>query len=533
MHAMVESILDELRGAWRFRWIALIVAWAICLVGWAGILTMRDTYEASARVFVDTSTTLSKVTEGLTVESDIATQITRVRQALLGGPQLEKVAREAGLQLASGSPQERQALLSKVRDSILISDSDESSNDKSSAGLYVISYQDTDRERGLRVVDRLLNSFVESSLGGKRAGSETAQRFLIDQIADYERRLSEAEARLADFKRNNVGLMPGAQGDYFSRLQAEMDGVTKAQEMMNIATRRRGELDKQLRGGQPFVSGGAQSQSSGNTAAGGGDTGVRIRETQAKLDDLLLRFTDKHPDVIALRGTLDELQAQQQRQVEAVRRGDPGAVAGLGLSANPVYQSIQLEMNRADVEIAALRGEIDSRQRKISDLRRLVDTAPEVEAEFARLNRDYNVTRAQYEQLVAQLEKARLSEQAEATGVVSFEVIDPPSSPFSPVAPNRVRLILMVLLGGLIVGAGLAYLLHQLKPVITTSRQLNEITGLPVLGVVSMTWLERYQARARRDFLVYVGALGSLVVCAGLVLAGQSFAIRMLQRLMS
>lgn len=536
MKALVEQLLERIRGAWRFRWVGLLAAWGVCLVGWSIVLFLPDSYEASARVFVDTRTALSRVTEGIGVGSDVDSQIQRVREALLGGPQLEEVVRQEELQLAGATPREKQDLIAKLRKRIQIT-----SRDQSPAGLYVISYTDRTRERSLRVVDRLLNSFVENTLSGKREGSEQAQQFLREQIADYERRLGAAEERLAAFKKQHVGLMPGTQGDYFSRLQSEMQALAKAQAELGIAQRRREELQRQLRGEQPLTGGGVSSaagssRSTGNATAVAGaadnDTASRIREAQARLDDLLLQYTDRHPDVIALRATLEELKARQQADIDAVRRGDPGAAARIGLSANPIFQSIQLQLNQAEVDIAALRGAIADHQTRVADLRRMVDTAPEVEAQFARLNRDYDVTRAQYQALVERLERARLSEQAEETGVVRFEIVDPPSAAFKPVAPNRPLLIVAILLAGLAAGGALAYLLHQLRPVFGSVRQLNEITGLPVLGVVSMTWLEKHKALQRHGALVYAAAAFLLLLFGGVVFVVHPGVTQLLMRWM-
>jgi polysaccharide chain length determinant protein (PEP-CTERM system associated) len=526
MQAIFEAVLDHVRGAWRFRWWAMLAAWVVCLVGWAVVLVIPDTYEASARVFVDTRTTLSDLTRGIVVESSVNTQIQRVRQALLGGPELEKVAQETGIVSETFTPQERQMAVAQLRDRIVISGG--LSGGEHGAGVYVISFKDESRERSLRVVDRLVNTFMESTLGGKREGSQQAQRFLIEQIGEYERRLAAAESKLADFKKQNVGLMPGAQGDYFSRLQTEMDTVTKNEAALRIALQRRDEIQRQLNTGSPLMS----SAVAGRTGPGDGtDTASRIRDTQARLDDLLLRFTEKHPDVIALRATLADLKERQKEDIEAARRGDPGAAAGSGLSANPVYQSIQLQLNQADIEIAAMRAEISDRQARIASLRRLVDTAPEVEAEFARLNRDYDVTKAQYQSLVERLERAKFSDEAEQTGSVRMEIIDPTSASFSPVAPNRSLLILAVLVLGIGAGGALAYLLHQLKPVFSTPRQLAAVTGLQVLGVVSMTWLEKYNAHQRRGLLMYAGSAALLIFVAAAVFLVHPRVVQALQTL--
>jgi hypothetical protein len=156
-----------------------------------------------------------------------------------------------------------------------------------------------------------------------------------------------------------------------------------------------------------------------------------------------------------------------------------------------------------------------------------------VEAEFARLNRDYDVTRGQYQALVERLNRAKLSDKAEATGVVRFEVVDPPTGSDQPVSPDRIRLILVVLLGGLAAGIGVAYLMHQVRPVVASARQLAELTQLPVLGVVSMTWLERHQAQARHAVWVYSMAVAVLIAAAAMMLLTQSATSRFLQGLIA
>lgn len=527
MGAFITLLLEHIQGAWRFRRVAIVVAWGICFAGWAAVLTLPDSYEASARVFVDTHTRIGEVTQGLVVASNIDTQIQRVRQALLGGPELEKVVQASYPEYASATPQRRQALISSLRDRIEMTAS--AARDNSTAGVYTISFRDASRENSLAVVRLLLNVFVEGSLGGSREGSQQAQKFLVDQIADYERRLSTAENRLADFKKQNVGMMPGAQGDYFTRLQTEMNTVQKARQDLGVAQRRRDELARQLSGEQ-VVGGPAGVPGTTGTPAVGADTASRIRETQGRIDELLLQFTEKHPDIIALRQTLADLKARQQAEIDAVRRGDPAAIAQLGVNANPVFQSIRLQLNQADVDLASLRATISDGEARIDSLRKLVNTAPEVEAEFSRLNRDYEVTSAQYRALVERLERTRLADQADATGSITFEVIDPPAAGFMPVAPNRPRLILIILVAGLALGGGVAYLLHELRPVFSSVRQLHEVTGIPVLGVVNMTWLARHRAFARRRTLVYASMILALVAIAVVMLVVQETAAHFVQR---
>jgi polysaccharide chain length determinant protein (PEP-CTERM system associated) len=523
MQEVINQILDEVRGAWRYRRVALAIAWVVCLLGWAYVLVMPDKFEAKARVFVDPTTALRPVIEGLAVEQDVNAELNLVRQSLLSELQLQKVVDATGLGVLATTPQKKERVIYALRDRIDLTvlgaapPGGEDPYSRNPSKIYTIRYLDSNRERSLKVVQILLNNFMEGTLGGKRLGSQQAQKFLEDQIHEYERRLSDSEQQLAEFKKRNVGMVPGEQrGDYFTRLQAEMDSVKTSQTTLNAALIRRDTLQKQLRGEAPIAASGGTAQGAGaatpGNPVGGGDTVSRIKEAQARLDELLLKFTDKHPDVVAMRRTLEDLKERRAGEMEALRRGDANAAALTGASANPVYQNIQLSLNQVEVEIASARAALQDHQEKVADFRRFADTMPQVEAEFARLNRDYLVTKAQYTALAERLEKARVGEEAEASGSIRFEVIDPPSSPFKPVSPKRLLLLVAVLFAGIIVGIAFAYLLNLLKPVFYNIRTLARSTGVTVLGAISLTHSEDERGAMRGALFRYGALVGVLFV---------------------
>lgn len=333
-----------------------------------------------------------------------------------------------------------------------------------------------------------------------------------------------------------MGLVPGDEGGYFQRLTTEIQEVKRLQSTLTIANSRRAELQRQLRGETPYVppaDGSGPRNTQTNGSAGPQDTAGRIQDTQAHLDDLLLRYTEKHPEVIATKETLEALKARQQEELAALRRGDPGAAALANATSNPVYQSIQTQLNQADVTIAELRSQLADRQRNEGELRRLVDTAPEVEAEYARLTRDYDVTKTQYNALLERLEKARLSGDAEQTGVVKFNIVDPPSAGFKPIFPNRPLFLFAVLVVGLGTGAAVAYVMNMMRPVFANSRSLADLTGLPVLGSVTRSWVEKYRAQLRRGLLRYSLASGLLFVVFIVVVVAQQPGSRLLRQVLS
>jgi polysaccharide chain length determinant protein (PEP-CTERM system associated) len=516
MQELVRKLLDDFRGAWRFRRVALAAAWAVSIACWAVVFAMPDEYGASARVFVDTRTALTTYVKDLAIQQDLNAQINFVRQQLLSRPALEKVIRETDLDLRAKTAQARVAMVDGLSKKIKIT-----ASDAGTGGLvFTLTYSDRERKTALRVVELLMNGFVEEVLGGKRSGSEVGQKFLREQIEEYEQRLRESEARLADFKRRNVGLMPGAQGDYFTRLQGELQSIERHKADLSIAQSGRDELERQLRGEATA----AHATPSAGSATS--ETALRIQEAQGRLDNLLLQYTEKHPDVLALRQTIVQLEDRRKAELAALRSGSR---LPAGASANPVVQSIQLSINRSDLEIAALRARIADGQRTVSELQKLVDTAPEIEAEYTRLNRDYAGMRERYAAFVDRAERAKIGDQAEETDAVRFEVLDPPAAKLEPIAPNRPLLHVGGLLLGLAAGAGLAVLLHQMRPVFTSSRVLGEVTGLPVLGVVSETWLDKHRQRRRAELIRYSIAAGALLAVFAFILRFSGSLVRFVQ----
>src|SRR5580698_6276258 len=496
-----DHVFDEVRGAWRFRWVALIIAFIVAMIGWAVVFALPDRYEADARVFVDTRTGLKPALQGLTIDQNVDAQINYVRQSLLEGPQLEQIAKEAGVLPSTVTDERARAkILDNLSDRIILGvfSAGSQGDERSTAGtIYSFHYTDGDRVRSLRVVKALLNTFVEETLGGKRESSQHAQQFLETQIKDYERRLSAAEDKLAAFKKKNVGLMPSDQGGYFAQLQKEVDYAKKAESDLSVAMSRRDELAKQLHSDSVVSAAGGSTASGGRGGGGGSDTLSRIQETQARLDELLLKYTDKHPDVIATRATLAELKQRRATELANLQRGDATAIASSGAGNNPVYQSMQLELNKVDVEIAALRRELAQHQGTVADLRQRLNSAPQVEAEYQQLNRDYDVNKAQYTALLGSYQKARLGEQADNAGSVRFEIVVPPTAPIVPVWPLRTAWLAGIWIAALAAGAGVAYGLQRLRPVVSSSRALQELASFPLLGAVGIAFPSQQRALFR------------------------------------
>ena len=239
---------------------------------------------------------------------------------------------------------------------------------------------------------------------------------------------------------------------------------------------------------------------------------------------MLLRYTEIHPDVVATKAQLKQLHERRDRErqeLEALGTDERSAV----LASNPVYQQIQISLNDINIEIAALRGQIAQGRKNIADLQTKVDVIPEIEAKLAELTRDYDQVRTVYAELRQRLEQERLRRNRIGWDGVTFQVIDPPIVGIEPVSPDRGRLLFSLLIGALMAGAGIAWVLHQMRPVFINQRELRRVTGLPVLGAVSMTWLSRHRAQRRVEASSFVLAAVMIVIALVLVLVFQHLGV--------
>jgi polysaccharide chain length determinant protein (PEP-CTERM system associated) len=423
--------------------------------------------------------------------------------------------------IATATPIEVEAMLEKLKANIQLTGGAPARwNPRERDWNFAIAYRDTDRQRAVTVVKVVLDTFIENTLQKRSSGFESAQDFLRRQVSQQEQRLAEAENRLAEFKRRNIDNLPTQEGSYVQNLQTEMAAMQDLRSQERMLAGRRQQLSAQLAAEKQYIPSSAlpAGQGGGQTVSAGSELDAAILQAQTRLDQLLRVYTPRHPEVIAIEEQLAQLKAE--RRDELAKLGVSDMPDRGGLVANPAYEQIRLQRNQADVELAAVHGQMADRSARISSMRSKMSTMPEVEAELAQLNRDYDVVKTRYAELLEQLETAKLSESVGETDQVDFSIIDPPTALASPVAPPRLLLLIGTLFVGLGAGAAGAFALSKLNPVFDSLTSLRNLTGLPVLGAVSVTWLDRRKHRRRLEVL-RVAAVGAalIVVFLGVVVA--------------
>ncbi|RLA24080.1 MAG: chain length-determining protein [Gammaproteobacteria bacterium] len=504
MHEVINEVLAHARGASRFKWVAIITAWVVCLAGWVVVSQMPDKFQSSARIHVDTRTVLRPLLSGLAIQPNVSSQVRLMSKLLFSRPNLEKVARMTDLDLNAKDEKEMQALVASLKGMLTISSARQ-------LDLFTISAQNQDPKLAKRLVQALLTIFIEETLGEGRKDSDTAQRFIGQQVKEYENRLLAAEKAREQFKRENYGALPGQGGSHYELLQSYARQLEEAKLAIDEATNRRNELKRQLEDEEPMF-----EDFGGGIASSPLD--ARIQSLQAQIDSLLLKYTDRHPEVRILRQTIVDLEKQKEEEPEFGEDEEEDFYGGSG-QTNPVFQQMKIALGEADANVASLRGRVKTLKKRIEDTKQMMGNSLEVETKLKGLNRDYGIIKSNYETLLKRRETAQLSESVEQnTDSVKFRIVDPPQVPTKPSAPNRLLLSSGVFVGGLVVGLGLALLLSLIRPVFTSAQKVRDVTGLPLLGSVSMNWVPSLVEERRSRLWKFSLVSASLIVAFGAVL---------------
>jgi polysaccharide chain length determinant protein (PEP-CTERM system associated) len=512
MDELLQRALLHLRAMWHRRWIGLAAAWIAAIIGVAVVFRIPEKFEATARVYVDTQSLLRPVMSGLAIQPNLDQQVALMSRTLISRPNVEKLVRMADLDLNVKSSAARDELIDNLMRTLQLTGN-------VSSNLYIISYRDTKPQQAKDVVQSLLTIFVESSLNDKRQDTRGAVKFLDEQIKRYEQSLQLAETRLKDFKLKYLGV-PGQSGggqDFFAKMAKLGDDIANAKLELKAAQESRDSYQRDLKDETPNL---LPEGPLAGVATAVPEIDARIAAQKTKLDELLRTYTDEHPDVIGTRRVIAALEEQKTEELKA--REKAAAASGKApesASRNPVYQQMRASLADAEANVASLKARLSAYESQYAQLRAAARLVPEVEAEFAQLNRDYDVQKKTYGDLLARREAATMGVDVQDTGGTQFRVIDPPRVSPQPVAPTHIALLGVAFALALGVGLLASFVASELLPTFHDSRSLREVSQRPVLGMVAMLHSESARRKLRRNVYLFAGGLSGLIATFAAVLA--------------
>ncbi|HTN14033.1 MAG TPA: XrtA system polysaccharide chain length determinant [Sphingomonadaceae bacterium] len=486
MNAIVEEIRAALWSVWNRRWLALAVAWALCLAGWLAVAMFPNSYESKARIFVQLDDVLA---QQIGIGSGSRKKdIERVTQTLTSAVNLEKVVRSTRLGETVTTPRQMEAAVEKLAKTITVKSTEENLFEISAESGRSDLSDGANAQLAQDVVQKLIDIFREQNLGGSRGEMRDTIDFLDQQLADRQKQLEKAEQERLAFEASHPEMIGGAAA-ISQKLESTRAELRSVEADLAAAQSALAAVDGQLAGTPrtmvvPGQVGGAQGA---------------LMQAEANLADMRARgLTDNHPDVVSIEKQIASLRQQ------AAKQGNAGGIP------NPAYSSLQSIRAERTANVQALQSRKAALNSEIMQFTANQSLEPGVAAEAQRISRDYEVLREQYDKLLKDREELRLRGQVETErNAVKFEVIDPPTTPRSPSAPNRPLLLLGVLMMGIGAGAGAGWGIAQLRSSFATAGKLETTFDLPVIGTISHVTTEASRLlKARRLKLFAAGAGG-------------------------
>jgi uncharacterized protein involved in exopolysaccharide biosynthesis len=156
MNDIVNKISQIALAIWLRRWVALGIAWLVAILGAVWISFMADRYEATAKVYVDTQTVLKPLMNGLAFQPDIEQQVSMLAKTLISRPNVERIADALDIGYHAKRDREVDRLMKEIKIA------------PASSNLYAVSYRDVDPKRAQKVVQSLVDLFVNAGVGDNR-----------------------------------------------------------------------------------------------------------------------------------------------------------------------------------------------------------------------------------------------------------------------------------------------------------------------------------------------------------------------------
>jgi polysaccharide chain length determinant protein (PEP-CTERM system associated) len=513
MRAILASqVLPYLHQLWRYKWLSIGVAWLVCAIGWPFVAVMPPKYEADTRIYLNADPVLTPLLRGLAVDDNPSRQVDYLQRTLLSRANLQQIAKLSNFDMKLGGNDSRiakESLLQELARNVLLRQQTEN--------LITIGFFDRDPTVARDVVQALLTVFSENAAGLNRNQMDNAKRFIDQEIQHYEEQLKAAERRRADFRQKYRDLIPSYDGT-LSRIDAGRSQIAQLELDVADARSRRDSLQKDLDTLPKLVSIDAAGP---QVVVAGHPIGYRARldAARARLDDLLMRFTEQHPDVIATQKQIRELEAKvaqgKESDTTTARKSDV---------ANPTYEQVRLKLIEAETALVAVERRMKFAKDEQALLEDRAQKTPGVQAQAEDLDRDYNINKRNFEELVSRREQALIGEAADTkANKIEFRIIDPPQVPIAPIAPNRPMLFSGVLAVAIGAAVALPFLLLQFDKSFTSLTAVRAL-GFPVLGSVS--WIVMPTVRRRVRFQIAGLCVGvSILVVVYSVLIGHSFGL--------
>ena len=454
-----------------------------------GYVTPKS-YTSQAVLYADQSNILQPLLRGK-AEMTQLDRINEAREMMQSRSFLEQIALDTGLIRGGETDGVRNGKISTLRKQVGIR--------VSNRNFLELSYTSGSPDESFQVLSAVLNRFVERTVRKKRSESQGAFEFIDSQVKTYQRQLEEAEQRLKEFK---FGNQDGTEGSVLARIEGLRRDIEnlklEIQQTESEVQLTRRQLDNEQPVRRITIDPGKSSAER------------RLANMRQELDSLLLRYHERHPDVVSVQDQIADLKKRVSTQTDDDRDGGVTEVM-----ENPVYENLKIQLSDSTTRLTVQKNRLASLERLLEESFERSQRVAENQAELSELTRDYDVTRGVYEDMLQRREKARLSMTLDVQGEgVSYKIQEPASYPthWDGLQLYQVGLAGPFLGSAMVLGLLVMLVMFDQRLRSPRALQLALPESIPVLTTIPhyrSTWKDRL---LRKDVLTILIALAIFMV---------------------
>jgi protein tyrosine kinase modulator len=511
---------DLLRIARRRIWFILVPFAVIAACTAVVAKALPDRYMSTTLILVVPQRVPAEYVRS-TITANIQDRLQSIAQQILSRTRLERIIQDFNLYVDERRSGIMEDIVDEMRADIHV--------DVVKGDAFRISYAGDEPRTVMKVTDRLASLFIEENLRDREILAEGTNQFLESQLEDARRRLIEQERKLEAYRRQFSGELPSQLGSNLQVIQNMQLQIQQLGEGVNRDRDRRLVVERQL----------ADLNVADNAAAamgalepapaptnGEGLTGTtaaqQLESAKAILRGQQLRLKAEHPEIRRWQSIIRDLEKKAEAEAlsqpvsdQLRRRPNPAEAARQNRLAE-----LRAELEQLDRQIAKKQSDEAALRVASLEYQRRVEASPTRESEMIELTRDYTTLQTMYTDLLRKREDSKISANLERRQIgEQFRLLDPARMPERPFSPNRQRINMMGLLGGLAVGLGLVALLEYRDSSFKTDEEVTNVLALPVLAVVPVMQSDAERRRAFRWHVLTGLGLGSMVaVCLAVVI---------------
>jgi polysaccharide biosynthesis transport protein len=336
---------------------------------------------------------------------------------------------------------------------------------------FQVTFQAGDRDDAMNVTNKLAELFVQTASHKREQKTSEAATVIDDQLDALKKRIEQQSRQMHDYKSKAVNALPDHVDDNLHGIGAMKEAILERQTKIAEEQAKKASIQREL---QDLEAKGVLEQPIVHEKTA---DDVKLGELRIQLAELQTRYTSKHPNIVAMKQQIADL---EKTIVSQPRKGRS--------EPSPTYlrySELKSQLEGIDQRVAAYRNDQETLKAQLDTYNRQLQATPQHEKVIEDMDRELKVGDMQFHALLDKQLDTKLAkgfEQSESG--IAFTVAEPAGLPQAPYSPQRARLIIMGLAAGLGIGLGLVFVFEQNDTTFGNIEDFQSFTTLPVAGVV-------------------------------------------------